>query len=558
LHKCLKISFKIVLGRPSLSHFVDIKFSLPVLRCSHSLASVSKYFENSYKIGIVIMISMFPIFSYYMYNTSLAISTPFAFLDPFTGSSSTNESVGDSTISPSPEIEVCFDDKDNNGNGEVDETCSSESIMKLLEDMIPCTPGLDENCGLPTTLGSVSGDTAQTGSNSLPEPEPEICNDDEDNNGNGKVDENCSLKGTTGPIKNMIPCTPELDENCGLPTTSGSVSRDTAQTGSNSLPEPEPEICNDDEDNNGNDKVDENCASDSNTKLNDKKDSQKEDKANDKVDTPTGEEKVDAPTNGKAKSDKFGIREIYPTKENGEEWFMNSSPEDDSHFSPQTQLSENSDGSFKVKSTKVRMGVFTSSGYQPSEISTLDHSEIAAEGYMQSPNDWRDVEITGYVKVNSGSGDNFAWYARGGRHTGSGNPEGCEGVAYKGGLYYNGETRWAKEQWHSGGYVFSEHQKSMGPLNGKWVGFKTIMYNTQEAGKTAVKLEMWLDKDNNNQWVKVNERVDNGGWGNNGGECGGDPDQIITWGGPIATFRWDSASDVDIKNFSVREIEPNL
>ena len=204
------------------------------------------------------------------------------------------------------------------------------------------------------------------------------------------------------------------------------------------------------------------------------------------------------------------------------------------------------------------MGVFTSSGYHPSDITTLDHSQIAAKGYMQSPNDWRDLEITGYVKVNSGSGDNFAWYARGGRHTGSGNPEGCEGVAYKGGLYYNGETRWAKEQWHSGGYVFSEHQKSMGPLNGKWVGFKTIMFNMEEAGKTAVKLEIWLDKDNNNQWVKLNERIDKGGWGNNGGECGGDPDQIITWGGPIATFRWDSASDVDIKNFSVREIEPNL
>jgi hypothetical protein len=236
---------------------------------------------------------------------------------------------------------------------------------------------------------------------------------------------------------------------------------------------------------------------------------------------------------------------------------MNSNPEEDSRFSPQTQLSANSDGSFKVKSTKVRMGVFTSSGYQPSDISTLDHSEIAAKGYMQSPTDWRDVEMTGYVKVNSGSGDNFAWYARGGRHTGSGNPEGCEGVAYKGGLFYNGDTRWAKEQWHVS-YVFSEHQNSMGPLNGKWVGFKTIMYNMQEGGKSAVKLEMWLDKDNNNQWMKVNERVDNGGWGNNGGECGGDPDQIITWGGPIATFRWDSASDVDIKNFSVREIQPSL
>jgi hypothetical protein len=38
--------------------------------------------------------------------------------------------------------------------------------------------------------------------------------------------------------------------------------------------------------------------------------------------------------------------------------------------------------------------------------------------------------------------------------------------------------------------------------------------------------------------------------------CGGAPDQIISWGGPIATFRWDSATDVDFKNLSVREIVP--
>lgn len=47
-------------------------------------------------------------------------------------------------------------------------------------------------------------------------------------------------------------------------------------------------------------------------------------------------------------------------------------------------------------------------------------------------------------------------------------------------------------------------------------------------------------------------------WGGQGTQCGGDPDQIITWGGPVATFRWDSATDVDIKNFSVREIQPPL
>jgi hypothetical protein len=484
-----------VSGRQSLNHFAHVKFSLSALQHGISLNFVSRFSTNSYKISLLIAMAMLPIFSYYTYNSALAMSTPFAFLDPFTGSLNGNESGVHGATNASTEIEICFDNKDNNGNGEVDETCSSESIMEVMRDMMTCTLGLNQNCGLTNTTGPVGGESIQSASNSLPqpEPEPEICNDKEDNNGDGQVDENCNS-----------------------------------------------------------------AVSDSDSNVDNKNNPPHVDKSTKKVDTPKDEDKVDIPTNGKDKSDKFGIREIYPSKADGEKWFINSNPEDDPRFSPQTQLTPNSDGSFKVKSTKVRMGVFTSSGYHPADISTLDHSKIAVKGYMQSPNDWRDLEITGYVKVNSGSGDNFAWYARGGRHTGNGNPEGCEGVAYKGGLYYNGETRWAKEQWHSGGYVFSENQKSVGPLNGKWVGFKTIMYNIQEGGKTAVKLEIWLDKDNNNKWVKVNERVDSGGWGNNGGECGGEPDQIISWGGPIATFRWDSASDVDIKNFSVREIQPNL
>ena len=46
---------------------------------------------------------------------------------------------------------------------------------------------------------------------------------------------------------------------------------------------------------------------------------------------------------------------------------------------------------------------------------------------MLGQNDWKNVEITGYVKFNSGSEDNFAWYARGGRHTGDGPMTGVRG-----------------------------------------------------------------------------------------------------------------------------------
>ena len=320
-----------------------------------------------------------------------------------------------------------------------------------------------------------------------------------------------------------------MDENCNV--------SNNPQGGNQSPPAvPEQEICGDGQDNDGNGVVDENCNVSSLPQI-------------DSQSTQSNDQKK--------KSDKFGILKIYPTKSGGEQWYMSSNPDKDPRFSPQTKLTKNSDGSFKVKSIKVRMGVFTSSGFHPEKITTLNHDKIALKGYMQSPNDWKDLEITGYVKLNSGNSDNFVWYARGGRHTGYGSPQGCEGAAYKGGLFYSGATRWEKEQWHSGGYVFGEFGKNIGPIKGKWVGLKVIMYNIVQNDKISVKLELWVDKNNNNKWIKATERVDKGGWGNTDRECGGKPDQIITWGGPIASFRWDGASDVDIKHFSVREIAPS-
>ncbi|MDW0192984.1 MAG: hypothetical protein QOA19_01975 [Nitrososphaeraceae archaeon] len=337
---------------------------------------------------------------------------------------------------------------------------------------------------------------------------PEICEDNQDNDGNGKIDEYC----TVGDA-------PQGDDNNQSPPVV-----------------PEQEICGDGQDNDGNGKIDENCN----------------------VGDASQDNAVIKASDEKKSFDKFGVLKIFQTKKDGQQWYLKSNPNSDPQFSPQTTLTKNSDGSFKIKSMKVRMGVFTSSGFNPEKIDTLDHSKIAMAEYMQSPNDWRDVEITGYVKLNSGNNDNFVWYARGARHTGFGAPAGCEGTAYKGDLFYDGSTRWTKEQWHTGGYAFGEFGKNIGPISGKWVGLKVIMYNAVEKDKSVVKLELWVDKNNNNNWIKANEKTDKGGWGNAGRECGGKADQIITWGGPIAAFRWDGATDVDIKKFSVREIVPHI
>jgi len=255
--------------------------------------------------------------------------------------------------------------------------------------------------------------------------------------------------------------------------------------------------------------------------------------------------------------DQFGIIKLYPSKNNGEEWFINmDNPLSDSRFNPQNTITKNPDGSWKMKSTQVRMNVYTSTGYNSANIPTLDHSVIASKGYMLAPNDWRNFEMTQYVKVNTfPSDDNFAPYGRGGRHTGSGPPEGCEGSSIKGDVFFSGKVRFAKEQWHVS-YVFTNIKTATGSIEDKWVGIKFIVYNFVENNKVVVKTELWLDTNNDGNFVKVDENVDRGGWGTEDTVCGGTPDQIISWGGPITTFRWDTATDVDFKNLSVREIVP--
>jgi hypothetical protein len=257
-------------------------------------------------------------------------------------------------------------------------------------------------------------------------------------------------------------------------------------------------------------------------------------------------------------NDQFGIIKLYPTKNNGEEWYMNmDNPLGDSRFNPRNTITNNPDGSWKMKATQVRMEVYTSTGYDRNDITTLDHSAIASKGYMLRANDWRNFEMTQYVKVNtSPSEDNFSPNGRGGKHTLADTPPaGCEGSSMKGDVFFSGKVRFAKEQWHVS-YVFTSLKSATSSIEDKWVGIKFIVYNFVENNKVVVKTELWLDTNNNGNFVKVDENVDRGSWGTEGTACGGTPDQIISWGGPITTFRWDTATDVDFKNLSVREIIP--
>jgi hypothetical protein len=246
-------------------------------------------------------------------------------------------------------------------------------------------------------------------------------------------------------------------------------------------------------------------------------------------------------------SDNFGIREIYPTKENGREWHMNmENPQEDEHFSItfNPNITRQEDGSWRISTPVVRMNVNT----------------------LEGETNWKNVEMTGYAKIagvianssNKVIENDLTWYARGGKH----NQEiPCEATAYMGGLYDNGKVGWKKELWFVGGYTDERQSaKVTNSLVDRWVGWKVVIYNIND--NSEVKLESYIDNTNTNYWIKVTDLVDDGGWYAKmpdshffDTECSKDKDFIITDSGSTATFRSDNLI-WDFKNLSIREIEP--
>jgi len=247
----------------------------------------------------------------------------------------------------------------------------------------------------------------------------------------------------------------------------------------------------------------------------------------------------------------FKVKEIYPTKAGGREWFIKmNNPTSDQIFDPGSSIAKQPDGSWQIEGrqtnskfgNEVRMTVNTPLGQEP----------------------WKNVEITGYAKVISADSladDHLDWYARGGKHSPD---DPCDGSALKGWLSVGGVASWVKEIWFPGGYTNQRDKVKAtpddSPILGSWIGWKVVMYNVDN--NKAVKMESYLDDQDNNHWRKVTSLVDSGGWFALGSDeefysagCGKPKDYIITNAGPIATFRSDNMI-WDFADLSVREIQP--
>jgi hypothetical protein len=254
-----------------------------------------------------------------------------------------------------------------------------------------------------------------------------------------------------------------------------------------------------------------------------------------------------------------GIKEIYPTAPGSDTWFFDPENPEDGQFDPNgADISKNVDGSWHLDPGTTRMLVFPKSAGLLSDdargnLPTYDFSELAQIGHWYKPTDWKNTEMTGYFKVSSTkSGDGISFVTRSVRHN-EAIQNGCGGSSYHNNIRFEGTFQYKKEQWHVNYDTLSPSKNGIGSIMNKWVGFKGIVYNLPNGN---VKLESYVDKDNNNQWQKVQELIDSGNWGDDMTHCNADkPGAQITWGSPMIIFK-STGVTYDFKKLSIRNIIP--
>lgn len=265
-------------------------------------------------------------------------------------------------------------------------------------------------------------------------------------------------------------------------------------------------------------------------------------------------------------NDKFGIHKIYPTKQNGREWYINMNNPNFGVFDPSSKISKDIDGSLMVNNHNNTYNNMEKSKSIENATNAPDENKTKSEirvnvGTAPGEKNWKNVEMTGYVKVkrtlDNVRGD-ITWNVRGGVHN---DKHPCDGTALKGRIFDDGTVLWTKEIWHTGGYTSDRAEaKITDSIIGKWIGWKIIIYNIKN--DSAVKMESYLDVKSKNTWQMVSETTDNGGWYSNrpdnvfySVDCKRPKDYVITNDGPIATFRSDNL-EWNFKYLSIREIQP--
>jgi hypothetical protein len=292
----------------------------------------------------------------------------------------------------------------------------------------------------------------------------------------------------------------------------------------------------------------------------------------------------------------FLLNEFETNNDTGkaQQWFLNHDPRDDIR----------TDGTKVIKDIRVVNGNTTIAAIKPDDNRTEqvridlfagnktdlkknlasdknnkpNHPQLSKQGFMFQPNDWHNVEITEYIKVNelgSGTkngGKHIELQARSGIHS-SGYD--CQGTSYHFNVYdENGRVKLEKEFKHSDNYMTTKMDPEVSHiinnnqhflLNQGWIGIKMVVYDVPNGVRIEGYLNIDSPKDTDpptNNWIPVINTTDTGdNWKTKDGKgvcptsnSNTESGRLINWGGPIVIFRSDNLSDYEWKWASVREI----
>jgi hypothetical protein len=269
--------------------------------------------------------------------------------------------------------------------------------------------------------------------------------------------------------------------------------------------------------------------------------------------------------------DANGVDKIYPTRAGGAEFISDTNLANNDQFVIDGNMVHDGGGVFHMTDYSQCRNTANPRPNYPQEAiggTNNNHADNITRGYAMNKDDWVNFEMTQYIQVSSWSPSDSEIIMKGptGTHHGPGNgsPDDCSGSSYgcRTGMENPTNSEFFKEQWHvhyeSGGYV---NLPSMGNFkDGNWHGIKYITYEVMVGGKKCRKLEHWLDEDGDGSgFVKVNELIDQGGWGNQAKQCKApNADQILTWGNGRAMWRYDADStNLKFKWLACREIDVN-
>ena len=275
--------------------------------------------------------------------------------------------------------------------------------------------------------------------------------------------------------------------------------------------------------------------------------------------------------------DIWGIPLLYPSKPGGFYYTQSDDVQNDTaHFeADSTEVPTSGGGSFTFQTNgptafqlAKNSGIFNGNAIGGCN---MDFTATESRGYAYKADDPRDIELKFIISFEEGGDNGLSISSTAGSHSSDGC---CSGNAYMFNVQYNvnpAEFRFRKEMWHvdyTTDPVTGEANthddfdfKFMGHGN---IGLAFVRYNIKDgvsSGHDSVKLEGWgcpdPDADIQN-WIKILETEDKGGWGDSGSDCNGDDDQVSPWAaGKYRVKSNDDGGKYIVKHLSLREIDPN-